>query len=692
MKRACLPLFCLLVACSCRRMALLEHLSVRPARTAADEAAPTSSSQDKEFAEIEALVQENKLREARARLITLMEDDTCDRKRAAALLAQISQRSAREAEAAAKDTQIETELKAREKVEALLGASQRLSVAKRLVKTGHLDQAQAAVTPLLGQGILEDEAQALAEEIEWRRDDQTATAAATQTTRRAMMEVKERLALPERYGETIVISKTEEPLRLPPGPVEEMLSRKIPIKLERANVIQLFELIAKDGNIDFVVDGALLAKLEEEEEPAEIMINVGNVSLGELFSFIARNMGIAFHVGENMIWVTESDEPQGQGPKLQTRFFRLREGFIPAMGGGGGDGGGGGGGGDNELEDALEALLADGPDEAVHQVFRNRNLLVVKNTLENLRVVEELLESFDKQPMQVLIEARFVTISQTDLFELGVDIPELNMLPKDLDDRDSIASQTAKSTLAAFTKADSGGQLNLAGIIGNRAYQAVLHALDEKGTAQTLSAPRITVVNNQQATIRKGNTLYYFEEYDVQTVDRGSTAGTTVTENIVVPTGDPTELNLGVTLDVKVNIGNDGKTVMLALQPEITEFIRWISFRANPDDGDGGGGSGSVGAEVGTVSLPEVNENTLTTTVVVDSGETVVLGGMLTSLDTETITKVPFLGDIPYLGFLFRSKTRETKPEHLLIFVTAQIIDSAGRFVDYQEIPAAVDE
>ena len=689
MKRICLPLLCLLFACSCRRMALLEHLSVRPARATAKEPRPSASDQDKQFAAIEALVQENKLQEAQTKLVALVRDEKTDRARAASLLGKINQLSARAGEAAAIDRQIKTEFEAKEKVQALRDASKRLSVAERLMKGGDLDQAQELVAPLLDKGILDEKVRTLDQEIEWRRSEQAAKLAQDQTTRQAILEVKDRLALPKRYGETVVISRTTEPLNLPPGPVEEMLGRTIPIKLERANVIQLFEIIAKEGGIDFVVDGALLAKIEEEEEPPEIMISVGNVSLRELFSFIARNMGVAFHIGENMIWVTESDEPQGQGPKLETRIFLLRKGFIPAMGGGGGGdgGGGGGGGGDNELEDVLEALLADGPDDAVYQVFRNRNLLVVKNTVENIRIVEEVLTSFDQQPLQVLIEARFVTISQTDLFELGVDIPELNMEPKDLDDRDSISTQTASSLLASFTKADSGGQLNLAGIIGNRTYQAVLHALDQKGTAKTLSAPRITVINNQEARIRKGNKLYYFEEYDVETVDQGDNVGT---DNVLVPTGEPTELELGITLNVKVNIGNDGKTVMLALEPDITEFVRWLNFRANPEGGDGGSANGE--GDVGMVSLPEVNENTLNTTVVVDSGETVVLGGMLTSSDTETITKVPFLGDIPYLGLLFQSKTRETKPEHLLVFVTAQIIDSAGRFVEYQETPEAGDQ
>jgi type IV pilus assembly protein PilQ len=204
----------------------------------------------------------------------------------------------------------------------------------------------------------------------------------------------------------------------------------------------------------------------------------------------------------------------------------------------------------------------------------------------------------------------------------------------------------------------------LSGILGNTTYQAVLDALQQSSSSKTLSAPRVTVTNNRRARIHRGSKRYYFEEYDLQSVDLGDLGKGTK----LVPTGKPKELELGYVLDVKVNAGNDGRTVMLALRPEITDFAGWDEFES--------------------ARLPIVDKNELATTVVVGSGETVVLGGMINKLETSEVQKVPFLGDLPVLGYLFRHKETNDEPQHLLIFVTATLIGSSGEFLEVE--PSAV--
>ena len=338
---------------------------------------------------------------------------------------------------------------------------------------------------------------------------------------------------------------------------------------------------------------------------------------------------------------------------------------------------------DSELEDVLDAFLADGPEGATYRIYRNRNLLVIKNSRENLRLVEELLRDFDKEPYQVLIEARFLTIGQEDLSELGFDLT--GGLPGDEVSEHAFEAKSESSTFEAFRNAATGGNVTLGGILGSHTYTAMLHALEQNGRSRTLSAPRITVLNNQTATIRKGDIMYYFEEYDTATTSGGNDADT----NTLVPTGTPTELELGITLDVKVNVGNDGKTVLLALQPEITEFIEWLNFQVAEGDGADDQNSDDNQQPTGLVSLPRVNESTLSTAVAVNSGETVVLGGTLETLKTKTVSKIPILGDLPFLGVLFRHTDEADEPQHLLIFVTATVIGKSGEFLDIRQ-PNAV--
>jgi len=317
------------------------------------------------------------------------------------------------------------------------------------------------------------------------------------------------------------------------------------------------------------------------------------------------------------------------------------------------------------LEDALETFLADGPEDATYRIYKTRNLLVVRNSIENLRLIEEIIREFDKEPLQILIEARFITIGQEDLLQLGTNIERLR-IERDADQRNELNTLDAISRLTAVSA--DGPSMTLSGILGNHDYQLVLHALERNDSSRTLSAPRITVLNNHTAKIRRGDVRHYYEEYELGTVDEQTPGGGTTQTNRPVPTGDVQELETGITLMVRPSVGNDGKRILLSLVPEISTFVQWEEFV--------------------TARLPHTLESKVSTSVVVDSGETVVLGGMLQKTDIDNVKQVPWFGRLPLLGYLFRYNNRTDSPTHLLIFVTARIIGSTGEFIDYQQTDA----
>jgi len=495
----------------------------------------------------------------------------------------------------------------------------------------------------------------------------------------------------------VVISRESTPREIPPGTMEKLVRRQVSMHLDDATVRDIILALSRIDGLNIIADRALTASPPQgagQAEPA-LTIHVDNLELREVLSYIARNMGIAFHISEDVIWVTAASptDAGGLGPSLQTRVYNLRHGIIPAfsmiepqpaayaetfmetVA-------------DNELQDVLESFLADSPPGALFRIYPHRNLLVVRNSLENLRLVEKLLDEFDRIPKQVLIEARFITISQADLVKVGFSLDQLVLAQSGgkVGFGELAASSTVKSVitqqggnLAQVTeKVDSNmsedyslrrleasgtfpGTLTLSGILGNTTYIAVLNALKQVSSSKTLSVPRITVANNHTARIHRGTKRYYFEEYDIATIDEGDHG----TATRLVPTGIPREIELGYQLNVKVNIGNDGQTVMLALKPKINDISGYEFFDA--------------------AKLPILDENTLETTVVVNSGETVVLGGMITKSQTDQEKRVPVLGDIPLLGRLFRTRTTENNPHHLLIFVHATVIDSSGRLVEYKD-------
>ncbi len=584
------------------------------------------------------------------------------------------------ADPASKDGKLLETLKTDEHREVLKAASQRLDDVRAALKHGNFDEAEAGLKPLLDQGLFSSEVNQLRADIRQAKDKVALEQGKREADQRAFSEVDQRFTLPSTYGSTVTIDGETGPFTLPPGPMEALFAKKVSLKVQNAGVKELVQALTQIEGLNIIADDALEAK-------KTLTVDVRDTPLAEILSYVARNMGIAFNLGDNVVWVTEAEETEGKGPKLETHIYRLKQGFVPSLkvepsadagGKGGQRAAPAAGAEDTELEDAIESISADGPEGASYRIFKNRNLLMVRNTRENLRLIEKLIEDLGQTPRQVLIEARFLTISQADLLEFGVGIkntsPPLSSV--DVTDPTRLRVSDFATTLGAFsTENPSVGDLTLGGVIGGRTYDLVIKALQKNDSTRTLSAPRITVLNNQTAHIRKGDTIFYWDNIEQNSASGGGNGGSASSQSGYA--GEAKELELGVTLDVKVSIGNDGKSVLLGLQPEVKEIKEWRNVPVVA--------SNSTGEKSDPLQVPDTTVSTLTTAVAVKSGETVVLGGMMLGSNTKNVKKIPYLGDIPYLGFLFRHTANEEKPTHLLIFVTATVVSDSGQFLDVKD-------
>lgn len=193
-----------------------------------------------------------------------------------------------------------------------------------------------------------------------------------------------------------------------------------------------------------------------------------------------------------------------------------------------------------------------------------------------------------------------------------------------------------------------------------------MHALQEKQNVKTLSAPRITTLNNQTATIEVIDEYIYPTRYEVSLVqydingdgdfdDAGETEWANIPQDFVTR-------DVGILLHVKPSVGVDKKSITLALTPEVSEDSGSYSYS-------------------GSVSIPKFTTRNLSTSVIVKDGETVVLGGLIKETDTNVKTKVPLLGDLPFLGGLFKKNTDSKERRNLLIFVTASVMDKEANQV-----------
>jgi type IV pilus assembly protein PilQ len=212
-------------------------------------------------------------------------------------------------------------------------------------------------------------------------------------------------------------------------------------------------------------------------------------------------------------------------------------------------------------------------------------------------------------------------------------------------------------------------------VFGAEQLNATVSALEQSGESQTLSAPRLTVLNNRPATISDGKIQYYYEEYTVaQTVQQYYTASS------FVPQGKPTKVTAGAILNVLASISGDGKSIVLALNPIVNTDVQLVKYATLSQYGS----TGNVQSTF-DINLPQYRTEELSTRVVVSSGQTVVMGGVLERDRSTYVESVPVLGNIPILGALFRRRTEQDSPRYLLIFVTASIVKDSGEFLVYDE-------
>ena len=129
--------------------------------------------------------------------------------------------------------------------------------------------------------------------------------------------------------------------------------------------------------------------------------------------------------------------------------------------------------------------------------------------------------------------------------------------------------------------------------------------------------------------------------------------------------------DLGILLNVTPSVGRDLRTIILALKPEVSELKATDSFG-------------------GEVSLPRFTARDLETSVVIDNGQTVMLGGLMKDTTGTTVTRVPFLGRLPVIGKLFRKENDTVERSNLLIFVSAQLIDPSGAHIASGPSPTAL--
>jgi len=219
---------------------------------------------------------------------------------------------------------------------------------------------------------------------------------------------------------------------------------------------------------------------------------------------------------------------------------------------------------------------------------------------------------------------------------------------------------------------------NISGVIGEFDVNAVVRALSQKQGTDLLSAPKVTVLSGNAATITVAQELRYPQSFG-QTqsqVGTGSASGGG-SAGVAITAGTPQEFttrNVGVELKVTPTVEEDDYSISLDLNPKVTEFDGFVEY---------GGPSVAISGNT-TVNVPSgfyqpiFSVRDISTKVTIWDGATLIMGGLTREEVKKVNDKIPVLGDIPFLGKLFRSKGESAQKRNLLIFVTANLLSPGG--------------
>jgi general secretion pathway protein D len=259
---------------------------------------------------------------------------------------------------------------------------------------------------------------------------------------------------------------------------------------------------------------------------------------------------------------------------------------------------------------------------------------------------------------------------------------------------------SANPVLARQANQAAPGIFSIAGVFSEPQFQLVIRALNQKKGIDLMAAPKVVATKGTRATVKIINEFIYPRQYSPPQFTQAPPSGNgngngninplSVTPPTVTPSfpSDWTQENLGVILEVKPDIHADGYTIDLELHPQVVDFDGFINYGSEIYGGAYTLGSfanlpaivpTSVLLTTNQIKQPVFSTREVTTFVTIWDGHTVALGGLIREDVQKVQDKVPFLGDVPLAGRLFRSEADRKVKKNLVIFVTPRILDADGQ-------------
>ncbi|MGN6739375.1 type IV pilus secretin PilQ [Dyella sp.] len=435
-----------------------------------------------------------------------------------------------------------------------------------------------------------------------------------------------------------------------------------------------FQDIPVRSALQLLADISGLNLVASDSVGGSVTLRLVNVPWDQALDVVLRAKGLDKRRSGNVVWIA----PQAELAKYEQDVADARikaednaeliTDYVPISYGKAADiaklltteskqGSGGGGQGGNTSRGFLSPRGSVSFDERT-------NTLLLHDSPERIKELRNLIAVLDKPVQQVLIESRIVVATDQFTRELGAKFGVQGRSNNTEFQNSAAATPNLQKGIGGGNVISIGGQdqgdgtasglnLNLpttttAGSIGlailgaNYALDLELSAAQTEGRGEVISSPRVITANQQEAVIRQGQQIGYVTYQNSASGAAGSGTATVQFKDAVLELKVTPTITADNRVYLKINVKKDA----------LAKFI----------DAPGSG------------QVPQIDTRELNTSVLVDNGQTVVLGGIYEITKQNSVTKVPGLGDIPGIGALFRKTSRQNDKAELLIFVTPRIL------------------
>ena len=418
--------------------------------------------------------------------------------------------------------------------------------------------------------------------------------------------------------------------------------------------------------------------------------NLKNLTIDEVLDIILLENNLSYTLENNLLKISylttkvfEIDYILSQRKSTGSTDVTLSsssatQGGISAGGAAGGTSGASAGGGNSnaetgikiessdevkfweELDLELQNVLNrphDSYEAGAPLINKNAGLITVTATAKQMSRFEAYLKKLqDKVQLQVLIDVQLLSVTMNEGKTTGIDWQQLYAL-QNLDvSIDTISAKNVSEfdeTTGSITQAATGAFSDVASIVnikGQAKLDEVVKFLQTQGNVNSISNPKVLTLNNQPALITAG-TEYFYKLTSTETLAGGAGAGAqSANENVQ-------SVFAGVLLTITPEISDDS-TITLKINPSLSETTSDISSEDNSNRD----------------MPPDLNRRQLSSVVTVKDGNRIVLGGLINTRNTIESNKVPILGDIPVISYLFKYEEKLKQVEELVIIIEPHII------------------